>query len=214
MNALLGNRFLTNTVCRPKQPESSTEVKYPLCTSWSKGWQFNAQCLACPKPACCLAHRVSLPSDLDGHFLLQPDKTYSFQFGFELPTAGWDPLIISPANHGLMEGAWRVLCYAPCRHLVSSYRGKFGYVRYYVRAVLERPGQPPLQCEREFEVEEPLDVNRPDLLVLRHNQIPTLPRGLNPSPSRHAHFGAHGANTILAPVVTSNCASMSVFRKI
>lgn len=59
----------------------------------------------------------------------------------------------------------------PCRHLVSSYRGKFGYVRYYVRAVLERPGQPPLQCEREFEVEEPLDVNRPDLLVRRYNQI-------------------------------------------
>lgn len=55
---------------------------------------------------------------------------------------------------------------------MSSYRGKFGYVRYYVRAVLERPGQPPLQCEREFEVEEPLDVNRPDLLVPRHNQNP------------------------------------------
>lgn len=31
---------------------------------------------------------VSLSSDSDGHFLLQPDKTYSFQFGFELPQAG------------------------------------------------------------------------------------------------------------------------------
>ncbi|XP_075885067.1 thioredoxin-interacting protein-like [Nelusetta ayraudi] len=79
-----------------------------------------------------------LCTDSDGHFLLQPDKTCSFQFGFELPAAG---------------------------HLVSSYRGKFGYVRYYVRAELERPGQPPLHCEREFEVEEPLDVNRPDLLA-------------------------------------------------
>lgn len=87
-------------------------------------------------------------------------------------------------------------------------------MRYYVRAVLERPGQTPLQCEREFEVEEPLDVNRPDLLVLRQNQIPTLPRRLNHSLSRRAHFGAHGANTILAPVVASSCASMSVFRKI
>lgn len=38
--------------------------------------------------ACCLAHGASLPSDSDGHFLLQPDKTYSFQFGFELPAAG------------------------------------------------------------------------------------------------------------------------------
>lgn len=53
---------------------------------------------------------------------------------------------------------------------MSSYRGKFGYVRYYVHAELERPGQAPLHCEREFEVEEPLDVNRPDLLVPRHTQ--------------------------------------------
>lgn len=30
----------------------------------------------------------SLPSDSDGYFLLQAGKTYSFQFGFELPEAG------------------------------------------------------------------------------------------------------------------------------
>ncbi|XP_044062660.1 thioredoxin-interacting protein-like isoform X2 [Siniperca chuatsi] len=79
-----------------------------------------------------------LSRDADGCFLLQPDKTYSFQFGFQLPAAG-------------------------C--LVSSYKGKFGYVRYYVQAELDRPSQRALQCEREFEVEEPLDVNRPDLLA-------------------------------------------------
>ncbi|XP_051271844.1 thioredoxin-interacting protein-like [Dicentrarchus labrax] len=79
-----------------------------------------------------------LTKDSDGCFLLQSDKTYSFQFGFELPAAG---------------------------RLVSSYKGKFGYVRYYARAVLDRPSQHALQCEREFEVEEPLDVNRPDLLA-------------------------------------------------
>ncbi|KAM8735799.1 thioredoxin-interacting protein-like isoform X1 [Acanthopagrus latus] len=79
-----------------------------------------------------------LSKDADGCFLLQADKTYSFHFGFELPAAG---------------------------RLVSSYKGKFGYVRYYVRAVLDRPSQHALQCEREFEVEEPLDVNRPDLLA-------------------------------------------------
>ncbi|XP_049440715.1 thioredoxin-interacting protein-like [Epinephelus fuscoguttatus] len=79
-----------------------------------------------------------LTRDSDGYFLLQPDQTYSFQFGFELPAAG---------------------------HLVSSYKGKFGYVRYYVRAVLDRSPQGALQCEREFEVEEPLDVNRPELLA-------------------------------------------------
>lgn len=52
-----------------------------------------------------------------------------------------------------------------CRRLVSSFKGKFGSVRYYVRAELQWPSQHALQCEREFEVEEPLDVNRPDLLV-------------------------------------------------
>lgn len=55
-------------------------------------------------------------------------------------------------------------CYVN-RRLVSSYKGKFGYVRYYVRAVMERPAQAALQCEKPFEVEEPLDVNTPDLLV-------------------------------------------------
>lgn len=79
-----------------------------------------------------------LSRDSDGYFLLQAGKTYNFLFGFELPAAG---------------------------RLVSSYRGKFGYVRYYVRAVLDRPSQNALQCEREFEVEEPLDINIPDLLA-------------------------------------------------
>ncbi|XP_037641206.1 thioredoxin-interacting protein-like [Sebastes umbrosus] len=79
-----------------------------------------------------------LSTDSDGCFLLEPDKTYSFQFGFELPAAG---------------------------RLVSSYKGKFGSIRYYVRAVLDRPFQDALKCEREFEVEEPLDINRPDLLA-------------------------------------------------
>lgn len=51
------------------------------------------------------------------------------------------------------------------RQLVSSYKGKFGCVQYYVRAVMERPSQPALQCEKPFEVEEPLDINTPDLLV-------------------------------------------------
>lgn len=79
-----------------------------------------------------------LQRDTDGTFLLQPDRTYNFRFGFELPAAG---------------------------RLVSSFKGKFGYVRYYVRAELDRPSQHALHCEREFEVEEPLDVNRPDLLA-------------------------------------------------
>lgn len=79
-----------------------------------------------------------LSTDSDGCFLLPADKTFSFQFGFELPPPG---------------------------RLVSSYKGKFGSVRYYVRAELQRHSQQALQCEKEFEVEEPLDVNQADLLA-------------------------------------------------
>ncbi|KAL4624808.1 thioredoxin-interacting protein-like [Arapaima gigas] len=49
-------------------------------------------------------------------------------------------------------------------HLVSSYKGKFGYVQYYVKAVMEHPTQPFLECRKHFEVEEPVDVNTPDLM--------------------------------------------------
>ncbi|XP_039886927.1 thioredoxin-interacting protein-like [Simochromis diagramma] len=80
----------------------------------------------------------ALSPDSDGCFLLPAGKTFSFQFGFELPPPG-------------------------C--LVSSFRGKLGSVRYYVRAELRRPSEHALQCEKEFEVEEPLDVNRADLLA-------------------------------------------------
>ncbi|XP_030606212.1 thioredoxin-interacting protein-like [Archocentrus centrarchus] len=80
----------------------------------------------------------ALSPDSDGCFLLPPGKTFSFQFGFELPPPG---------------------------RLVSSFRGKFGSVRYYVQAELRRPSQHALQCEKEFEVEEPLDVNQADLLA-------------------------------------------------
>ncbi|XP_067093303.1 thioredoxin-interacting protein-like [Osmerus mordax] len=74
--------------------------------------------------------------DADGSVTLRPGNRYEFMFAFELPQSG---------------------------QLVSSYKGKFGYVQYYVRAVMERSSQPALQCEQPFEVEEPLDVNTPDL---------------------------------------------------
>uniref|UniRef100_A0A3Q2ZN56 Thioredoxin-interacting protein n=1 Tax=Kryptolebias marmoratus TaxID=37003 RepID=A0A3Q2ZN56_KRYMA len=79
-----------------------------------------------------------LSRDSDGCFLLPAGKSFSFLFGVELPPPG---------------------------RLVSSFKGKFGSVRYYVRAELQRPSQRALQIEQEFEVEEPLDVNRADLLA-------------------------------------------------
>ncbi|XP_055750151.1 thioredoxin-interacting protein-like [Salvelinus fontinalis] len=77
------------------------------------------------------------PADQDGSVLLRPGNKYEYMFGFELPQQG---------------------------QIVSSYKGKFGYVQYYVKAFMERPAQPALECKKHFEVEEPLDVNTPDLL--------------------------------------------------
>ncbi|KAJ8386536.1 hypothetical protein AAFF_G00170060 [Aldrovandia affinis] len=77
------------------------------------------------------------PADNDGSVILRPGNKYEYTFGFELPQQG---------------------------QLVSSYKGKFGYVQYYVKAFMDRPAQPPLECKRHFEVEEPLDVNTPDLM--------------------------------------------------
>ncbi|XP_030267079.1 thioredoxin interacting protein a [Sparus aurata] len=78
------------------------------------------------------------PTDSDGSVVLRPGNKYQYTFGFELP------------QHG---------------QLVSTYKGKFGYVHYYVKALMERPQQPILECKKAFEVEEPLDVNTPDLLT-------------------------------------------------
>ncbi|XP_061597134.1 thioredoxin interacting protein a [Cololabis saira] len=76
-------------------------------------------------------------TDEDGSVVLRPGNKYQYQFGFELPQQG---------------------------QLVSSYKGKFGYVHYCVKGLLERPQQATLECKKPFEVEEPLDVNTPDLL--------------------------------------------------
>lgn len=77
------------------------------------------------------------PTDTDGSHVLRPGNKYEYMFGFELPQQG---------------------------RIVSSYKGKFGYVQYYVKALMERTGQPALETKKHFEVEEPLDVNTPDLL--------------------------------------------------
>ncbi|XP_072226938.1 thioredoxin interacting protein a [Leuresthes tenuis] len=84
-----------------------------------------------------LLHLHDQPTDSDGSIVLRPGNKYEYMFGFDLPQQG---------------------------QLVSSYKGKFGYVQYYVKALMERPQQPTLECKKSFEVEEPLDVNTPDLL--------------------------------------------------
>ncbi|KAG5842767.1 thioredoxin-interacting protein-like [Anguilla rostrata] len=77
------------------------------------------------------------PADTDGSVILRPGNKYEYTFGFELPQQG---------------------------QLVSSYKGKFGYVQYFVKASMERPSHPVMEAKKFFEVEEPLDVNTPDLM--------------------------------------------------
>uniref|UniRef100_A0A8C1XFE4 Thioredoxin-interacting protein n=1 Tax=Cyprinus carpio TaxID=7962 RepID=A0A8C1XFE4_CYPCA len=75
--------------------------------------------------------------DANDSITLRPGNRYKFMFGFELPQAG-------------------------C--LVSSYVGKFGSVRYYVKAVIEKSGHQYAECKRYFEVEEPIDINTQELM--------------------------------------------------
>ncbi|XP_072535554.1 thioredoxin interacting protein b [Salminus brasiliensis] len=77
-------------------------------------------------------HLDQQATDVDGSVTLRPGNTYEYMFGFELPQPG---------------------------QLVSSYKGKFGSVQYYVKAVMERPSQSGVECKKCFEVEEPVDVN-------------------------------------------------------
>lgn len=81
-------------------------------------------------------HLDQTAADVDGCVTLRPGNRYEYTFGFELPQPG---------------------------HLVSSYKGKFGSVEYYVKAVMERASQPDVECKKYFNVEEPIDVNTPEL---------------------------------------------------
>ncbi|XP_067252583.1 thioredoxin interacting protein b isoform X1 [Chanodichthys erythropterus] len=85
-----------------------------------------------------ILHLDHQPTDADGSITLRPGNKYEFMFGFELPQAG-------------------------C--LVSSYVGKFGSVQYYVKAVIEKSGQPYAECKRYFDVVEPIDVNTQELMA-------------------------------------------------
>ncbi|XP_060011857.1 arrestin domain-containing protein 4 isoform X1 [Lagenorhynchus albirostris] len=72
----------------------------------------------------------------EGILLLQPGK-HEFPFSFQLPS---EPL-------------------------VTSFSGKYGSIRYCVRAVLERPQAPDQSIKRELQVVSHIDVNTPALLT-------------------------------------------------
>lgn len=53
----------------------------------------------------------------------------------------------------------------PSRALATSFEGKHGSVRYWVKAELHRPWLLPVRAKKEFIVFEHIDINTPLLLV-------------------------------------------------
>ncbi|XP_063803213.1 thioredoxin-interacting protein [Pseudophryne corroboree] len=76
------------------------------------------------------------PTDSDGSVILRPGNRYEYKFGFELP-----------------QGP-----------LGSTFKGKYGSVKYWVKAFLERPSHPAQEVQKKFEVVDFVDVNTPDLM--------------------------------------------------
>ncbi|KAG8449870.1 hypothetical protein GDO86_016516 [Hymenochirus boettgeri] len=76
------------------------------------------------------------PADSDGSVILRPGNFYEYKFGFELP-------------HG---------------PLGSSFKGKYGSVKYWVKAFLDRPSHPTQEVQKNFTVEDSVNVDTPDLM--------------------------------------------------
>ncbi|KAM8921044.1 thioredoxin-interacting protein [Pelodytes ibericus] len=76
------------------------------------------------------------PTASDGSVIMRPGNRYEYKFGFELP-----------------QGP-----------LGSTFKGKYGSVMYWVKAFLDRPGNPPQEVQKKFEVVDFVDVNTPDLM--------------------------------------------------
>ncbi|KAG9480818.1 thioredoxin-interacting protein [Eleutherodactylus coqui] len=81
-------------------------------------------------------HMEDQPTDSDGSVILRPGNHYEYKFGFELP-----------------QGP-----------LGTTFKGKYGSVKYWVKAFLERPSHPAQEARKKFEVVDFVDVNTPDLL--------------------------------------------------
>lgn len=55
--------------------------------------------------------------------------------------------------------------FSPGRTLATSFEGRHGNVRYWVKARLHRPWSVVKKAKKEFTVIEPIDINTPALLV-------------------------------------------------
>ncbi|XP_053561406.1 thioredoxin-interacting protein [Bombina bombina] len=81
-------------------------------------------------------HMEDQPTDSDGSVILRPGNRYEYKFGFELP-----------------QGP-----------LGTTFKGKYGSVKYWVKVFLDRPSHPTEEAKKNFEVVDFVDVNTPDLM--------------------------------------------------
>lgn len=58
-----------------------------------------------------------------------------------------------------------IFIFCSSRTLVTSFEGKHGSIRYWVKVKLHRPWFPVKKIKKEFTVIEPIDINTPSLLV-------------------------------------------------
>ncbi|CAI9542878.1 unnamed protein product [Staurois parvus] len=117
-----------------------TKVKALACgvakVVWSTGPQHCKQEMEYLRVEDTLQMEDQPTVDSDGSVILRPGNQYEYKFGFELP-----------------QGP-----------LGSTFKGKYGSVKYWVKAFLERPSLPALEVQKKFQVVDLVDVNTPDLL--------------------------------------------------
>lgn len=70
-----------------------------------------------------------------------------------------------PCDQNLIVDSFPSSLFPLCRPLATSFEGKHGSVRYWVKAELHRPWLLPMKTKKEFTVFEHIDINTPLLLV-------------------------------------------------
>lgn len=85
------------------------------------------------------------------------------------------------------------------RTLATSFEGKHGSVRYWVKAKLHRPWSTVKKVKKEFTVIDPIDINTPALLVsspllqlgaAAPETALGIPRGRSLLPLQHRHVSS------------------------
>lgn len=76
------------------------------------------------------------------------------------PADNGEPTVLSAGRH-----EFPFSFQLPEETLVTSFEGKHGSIRYWVKVKLHRPWAPVRKIKKEFTVIEPIDINTPALLV-------------------------------------------------